>query len=533
MKPGLWVALAFAAMTLVGLAVCADYGLPCDEPAEQEILRENMLEYALAFQGEDSAAALWYRSLGVEPISQSVERDHGQCAYYPAAALLAMELSPDVLTALWHAYTWLWFMAGVWALYAFGRHTGLSRPFSLLGALLLWLSPRFFAEGHYNNKDMVLLSLVLLTLWLGMRLLKRPTLWRGVWFSLAGAMAANTKIAGAFAWGVMGLCAVALLCASRRWNRQTAVAAVGTVALFALFYAALTPALWASPGDYFSYGLSNASGFSRWPGVVVFRGMVWDQKMAPLPWYYLPWTMLVTLPLYVPVLGAAGQLHALQRVRRERTQALRRPETLGLLAATLCWAAPLAVAMLIRPIVYNGWRHFYFVYAGVAPLAAHGAAACYYWLRSRSLRRLLAVGLSALLVVTGVGIAREHPYQFAYYNFLAGSNPEADMELDYWDVSTLNALRQLAKAERNEALPLVLGSRDPMSWFGVEHAYEVLSEELRQVLTIAQDENAPYLFFNTTYARIYGVPAPEGYHALLTLESYGNVLCTVYERDLP
>lgn len=120
------------------------------------------------------------------------------------------------MTTLWHAYTWLWFMLGVWAIYGFCRETGLSRPVSCAGALLLYLCPRFFAEGHYNNKDMVLLSLVLCTLWLGVRLLASPGFLRGLLFSLAGAMAANTKIAGAFAWGVMGLCAVVMLTARAR-----------------------------------------------------------------------------------------------------------------------------------------------------------------------------------------------------------------------------------------------------------------------------------------------------------------------------
>ena len=108
----------FAVLALVGLSAGADYGLPCDEPTEQIILQENMLEYALRLFGEDSAPAQWYLSRGITPISQSIERDHGQCAYYPAAALLPLqEEAPDRVMVLWHAYTWLWFMLGVAAVY--------------------------------------------------------------------------------------------------------------------------------------------------------------------------------------------------------------------------------------------------------------------------------------------------------------------------------------------------------------------------------------------------------------------------------
>ena len=59
----------------------------------------------------------------------------------------------------------------------------------------------------------------------------------------------------------------------------------------------------------------------------------------------------------------------------------------------------------------------------------------------------------------------------------------------------------------------------------------MLSPENKAVLQIEENENAPYLFFNTTYARIYGVDEPKGYHELFTIRSYGQVLCTVYEKD--
>ena len=535
-RAGVAVAVFFLALTLIGLFTSGDYGLPCDEPAEQIILRENMKEYAWLVLGPESDAVRYYDSLGVQRISESIERDHGQCAYYPAAPLLLLDASaPDTMTTLWHAYTWLWFMLGVWAIYGFCRETGLSRPVSCAGALLLYLCPRFFAEGHYNNKDMVLLSLVLCTLWLGARLLARPGFLRGLLFSLAGAMAANTKIAGAFAWGVMGLCAVVMLTARRGWSLRTAGVALTTILSFLGFYALLTPALWSGPVEYLRYLLQNASGFTRWPGVVVFRGMTFEHSIHPLPRYYLPYMMLVTLPLYVPPLAIVGQLSAIRRAARQKKAALTDPATLSLLAATLAWLPPLAFAVATRPLVYNGWRHFYFVYAGVALLGAHGIGAAWAFCKNRSgaWRKALSAAMCACFLFSAMGISQNHPYQYGYYNILARTNAESDLELDYWDVSTVNAMQRLLFAERDETLPLTLGARDDMSWFGVEHGYAVLNAQSRGRLTVAYEADAPYLFLNTTYARIYGVAPPEGYRELFTVESYGNTLCAVYEADRP
>lgn len=531
----LFTVLFFLALTLAGALTGGDYGLPCDEPAEQVILMENMKEYAFRLLGAESSAVRYYDALSVQRISESVERDHGQCAYYLAVPMLQLsQTAPDVLTRLWHLYTWLWFMAGVLAVYGFCRETGLSRPAACGGALTLYLCPRFFAEGHYNNKDMVLLSLALCTLWLGVRFLKRPGYLRALLLALAGAMAANTKIVGAFAWGLIGLSAIVLVTARREWSPRMAAVAAVAVGGFLAFYALLTPALWSDPAGYIAYLLQNASGFTRWTGVVIFRGAVYDQAVQPLPRYYLPYMMLVTLPLYVPVLAAAGQISVLKRAVRQKSALLRDPIALALLTATLAWSVPLLFAALTRPLVYNGWRHFYFTFAGIAVLAGHGLDALGRLCarpRAKAWRVAFACLAGACLLATAVGIAVNHPYQYGYYNALARSGAETDMELDYWDVSTLNAMKRLVSGERDTSLKLLLGARDDMSWFGVEHGYAVLPAHERGALSVAYEADAPYLFYNTTYARIYGVAPPEGYHALFTIESYGNTLCTLYELE--
>ena len=530
------VCLFFAALLLIGGLSCGDYGVPCDEHSEQIILQENMHEYAARLLGSQSAAARWYEERGINRISLSLEKDHGQCGYYLFMPLLAaFEGNPQALTVAWHAWTWLWFMAGVIAIYGFCRETGLTRPVSCMGSLLLYLCPRFFAEGHYNNKDMVLLSLVLLTLWMGARFLQSPGIRRGVWFSLFGAMAANTKIVGAFPWAVIGLCALIMVSVQKRWSVRMACSALATIGLFAAFYALFTPAAWSDPAGYIRYLLQNASGFTRWTGVVIFRGMAFDQTVQPLPRYYLVWLMVVTLPVYVIPLAAAGQINALCRVARKRLQAFGDPVLLSLLAASLCWFVPLFFAALTQPTVYNGWRHFYFAYAGVALLAAQGIGAimrlsrrvC----RDFGMHRLFAAGLCLCFAWMAWGIAANHPNQYAYYNRLGRANAEENMELDYWDVSTVEALETLAEYGRNVQGPLELGARDPMTWFGVEHGCAALGEDTLSRLTLEYQPDAPYLISNTTYARIYGVEPPEGYRVLFTIRSYGMTVCTVYEKE--
>lgn len=525
-KPAIWIALLFAALTLLGLLATPGYGLPCDEPAEQVILQENLAEYAASLLGESSEAALYYANLGVNRISRSVERDHGQSAYYLAAPLLTwLGNAPDRLTVAWHAYTWLWFMAGVVALYILMRALGLSRPLAFATALFLYLSPRFFAEGHYNNKDVVLLSLTLLTLACGARFYHRPTLARALPFALMGAMAANTKIAGAFAFALVGLSTLGSLLARRALTRSRLLAGLGAIGMFLGFYALLTPALWAGPLAYLRYVLGNAAGFSRWTGVVLYRGAIYDPTHGlALPHSYLPVMVLLTTPLPTLLFAAVGQVSALRRCLR------RDPARPFLVALTLLWLVPVTYVVAAQPLMYNGWRHFYFIYASIAAMGGLGLKAASRWAGGRKgWQTVLTAVLAAVFLWQGVGIALNHPYQYAYYNVLA-QNAERDFELDYWDVSTVNAMRALARQKPDTAAPLVLGASDDMSLFGVDKGYPALAPAEKAALAPTSSAGAPYILYNITYARIYGAAPPEGYTPLISIRSYGRTICVIYAK---
>ena len=145
---------------------------------------------------------------------------------------------------------------------------------------------------------------------LALRLWKKPTPLRALLFSLAGALAANTKIVGLAIWGMLSVAALVSVTARKQWSRSAVLAALTAMVSFGGFFLLLTPAAWDGPLEYFQYVLKNASQFSRWTGVVLFRGQRYDQAIAPLPRSYLPRMMLYTLPLYFFPLCAAGQLAA-------------------------------------------------------------------------------------------------------------------------------------------------------------------------------------------------------------------------------
>ena len=530
------VAVFFLALFLLGFCTAPDYGISLDQQSEAVILRENLKEYAVQLLGENSDAVRYYDSIRLPRITETPEIDHGMAAFYPLAPFMTlMDSDQSSLFPLWNRLSWCWFMAGVLALYCLCRRLGMGRLAACAGAMLMYLSPRFFAEGHYNNKDMVLLSLSLLVMLAGVRLWEKPKLLRGILFALAGALCANIKIIGICIFGVMGLAALVLLTAQRRWSRQTAAAAACTLLCFCLFYWLLTPAMWREPAGYFRYLLKNATGFTRWDNFVLFRGVLFQHSTAPLPFYYLPYMMIVTLPVFVLALAGLGQLTAAGYCLRRRRELFSDPTGMLLICATLIWAAPLGYAVLSDPVVYNGWRHFYFVFAGLSVLGAWGLECLIRFFRKHANRwqQIAAAALAGVCLLTSaVGIAMNHPYQYAYYNalgrWLCPVPMEEGMELDYWCVSTVDALERAAQQQAEE--PLTYAARDPLTQLAIDYYHPALPKTLREKLSppLPEGSESDLIAVNTTYHHMYGTPLPEGYEPIAEIRSYGNTLVKVY-----
>ena len=528
-----WAVCAFFAVFLaLGLLTAADYGPSWDEQTEMDILRMNLWEYARVLGLDESrfeTLAARQGPLSIEtlrPISQSIEQDHGTAAFYPFGwVVLDLSLTGAQQSALWHMACWGVFTLGGFALYAALRQMGLSRGWALLGPVCLLLTPPFFAHGHFNNKDIALFSLSLCGLWQALALARRPGFARGVCFALCGALAANTKVAGLALWGLCALYVLIRLLMERRMTPRVWGVAGVTVLSFAALYALLTPALWADPAAFFGYLLSNAVAFQRWNGYVLFRGSVFDTTSQPLPWYYLPYMMLATTPLWILMLCAAGTALAMWTgVRRLRARGA--PGLVPLLTVLL-WLLPLAFAVLTRTRVYNGWRHFYFLYGPMLALAVLGARELWTHMRGAR-RRVFAALLGLCMAFTGVGIATQHPYQYAYYQPLVQLRGMDYNELDYWNVSARDALVRLAVAYEGA---LTVEPADLWSEYALQRALDVLPDELAgRFVCLPEGGGARFVLSNPTYACFSGFSPGADMAECVTLSAYGHPIMILYGR---
>ena len=170
-------------------------------------------------------------------------------------------------------------------------------------------------------------------------------------------------------------------------------------------------------------------------------------SVPDMPWSYLPTLFALQLPEVLLGLLTAGVVGTFMSLSRSDVPGRRKTTLLMLtLAATL----PLLIAMLKRPALYNGIRHFIFVIPPMTVLAGTAFARGMTWLKEN--RRswqpaAMAVFSFGLLLPLGEMI-RLHPYQYTHFNHIAGTVRAADdlYMLDYWGL----ALKQASDGLREE-----------------------------------------------------------------------------------
>lgn len=176
------------------------------------------------------------------------------------------------------------------------------------------------------------------------------------------------------------------------------------------------------------------SHFFEKPWKEMFDGAIFS--VPDMPWSYLPTLFALQLPevlLALTIAGVGGTVLALPR-----SDVPARRKTI-LLMLTLAALLPIAIAILKRPALYNGIRHFIFVIPPMTVLAGVAFARGMEWLRKnhRSWQpAALAIFAFGLLLPLGEMI-RLHPYQYTHFNHIAGTVRGADDRymLDYWGLA--------------------------------------------------------------------------------------------------
>lgn len=445
--------LFFATLFMFGLHFLPQVNGNFDENTEQNILLSNVKDYAEAFHVEEVATAIHNRQ--ILAISVDPNRDHGIAPYYPFAPILVLKTKyPHLTSVLWHFYTYCLAFIGVVFFYLLLRYLFKSKKLSLLLTLLYYLTPRMFVDSLHNNKDIVFMSLLVAMIYFGIRFIKEKRFRWALLFAFFGGFVCNIKILGLFFVGVIGLGYLGYLTIKKEWTRHNFLCGLTAAVAVLCWYFALTPAIWGNGHfaliEYVQYCLGNAVNFSA-NTAVMFEGVIHRHNENPLPWYYIPKLILVTLPLIISALFVASSVAiVIDLVRSLKTKRFDFTNFAFLLVFAM-FLVPFLFAILSNPNLYNGWRHFYFLYALMLIVGSY----LVFQLKDRSKPSLILTVIICLTLINNVCcLFKYRMANTAYYNLLLGtSNLAGVYELDYYNVASQDALKQFlasGQLEENE-----------------------------------------------------------------------------------
>ena len=196
-----------------------------------------------------------------------------------------------------------------------------------------------------------------------------------------------------------------------------------------------------------------------------------------LPWYYTSKFILFTIPIAVilgmilyPVLGG-----------------LKKDKWFETFVVAFAFIFPIFWITYTKANVYGGWRHSIFAYPPMVAFAGLGFYALSEWI-SKKMKKLSNNFVNILVLVGVIGllyspirhIIKNHPYEYVYFNKLAGGMDKAygNYEMDYYYHSTREATEWvIANAEKTG---LETGEKIIVSsWHGASVGYFLRNDTVK------------------------------------------------------
>ena len=499
--------ITLAVFAIIGLAIFDDYGVSVDEGTQRNLGR-GALDYVL---GREDAML---------PHMRDVDRVFGVAFEMPMAAVervLRLE-DPRAIFLTSHLLNHLFFLVGGFFVWLLACRMFGSRLLALFAMLLFLLHPRTYGESFFNSKDLPFLSMFTIALYLIHRAFRRDTVWAFACAGVGVGLLTNTRILGimpfAAVLGTLALDAVRSArpsgkSAARREGANGALPVLANLAAFSLAFAAALyatwPLLWEQPTALIDAFWAQAR---HPPGDNLFHG---EMIRAPnIPWFYMPEWILVSVPPAALALSAAGAALALfAGLTRWRAALRNSPERFALLLVAFA-ITPIIAVIALDSHVYDGWRHLYFIYAPMCLLAALALGRIAAALESKPRLRAGVYALAAAsLAITAVQMVRLHPYQYIYFNPLAGvhENLGETYEMDYWGIGRREALEWLLATYPEQRI--IVKTDVPSRWDIDRNLYVIPKDERRR---ISARSELPHFHVtdageNPIWSReIYGVP---------------------------
>jgi hypothetical protein len=398
-----------------------------------------------------------------------------------------------------HITTHIFFLLGILCFYLLLFHHFKDWKVSLLGTVMLLLVPRLYPHSFFNPKDIPFLTACILATFTMFKFLDKPTIITAIIHGLISAFAIDIRIIGiAFPFltlGLMGADSIKLYLK----DRVGAFKSIKSLSIYGisllLFTILFWPYLWDNPIDHFLWAFQRMSKYP-WTGSLLFQGTIYTPMEYLPPSYFPVWFAKITPPIFL--IGFFLSIPLIAKFNFTSITSDKKIHRLHLVSLFM-FAFPVLTAILLNSVLYDGIRHFYFVY----PFFIISSLLGFIWLKDKiqALWKVKAsvfyLGTALLLLPVLIKMVVLHPYQNVYFNSLSGTNLEEEFEGDYWGVSYKAGLDYVLKTNDK---PVKIMTNDSLLAPVQYSSFLLKPLELEKVEWVYNMSEADY--FLTTYRAI-------------------------------
>ena len=430
--------LTVVALVLV-LCTFRDYGVTWDEDAHNWY-GNFVLDYYLSFFVNHTA--LHWRDL------------YNYGAIFDTLAAALNRFSPIGIYETRHLLNAFVGVLGLVGCRKLGQAMGGARV-GFIAALFLLLTPNYYGQMFNNPKDIPFAVGVVWATYYMVRivpLLPRPPLRLVIKFGVVVGMTMGVRVGGLIILCYLGL----LLAIDGLWRtiatgRPFLLIECAWIAFWRVLFPAVVFAYpvmllfwpWGQT-DPIENPFRALAFFSHqtFPFSTLFAGQF--VRASDLPWAYLPTYIAIALPELVLVLLLCAPVLAGTILSHDRAQ-IEREQILAYFIVGWGIAFPVAFAIAIKAVLFDGMRHFIFVLPLIAVAAAIVAdQAC-----TRLAHPPYLWPIHVMLLIYGIGhisiMVMLHPNEYVYYNAFVGGieGAQRKFKLDYWANSYAEAVQGL------------------------------------------------------------------------------------------
>ena len=510
----------------IGFFLFQDYGITWDEESQRKVgmvsLKEMSNKTGLAILKKNEAE-------NIPDISNFIDREYGpffEIILVASEKALGLKDFREIFQTR-HLLIYFIYLVGLYFFFRVSNERFNDLQIALISVFLLYLTPRIFANSFYNSKDVGFLTIYIISIFT----LQNLTFKRGwpliLCHAFVTAIAISLRVIGVI---IIPISLACILLSHTKKNELLIGFYKALIYLFATIVITiiLHPFLWQDPLNNFLYYIEESSHF-RWHGYVLYMSNFVKSELLPL--HYLPVWIIITTPIATLLFFVYGFYTTIKDSYKQKFNPNNKlTQDLIFLYFLI---APIITYLIMKPTLYDGWRHFYFIYPPLILIATKGIVSIKNYLASK--KRTFLCLLLLLLGAQLSTIIKTHPFQDTYFNFTKKYVLKKEFELDYWGQSNVEALKHILKLEeKSNVITLASNSQipiEPSVKFVNNEKFKLMDLHLRPKYAIVNYRCLQNCNKNTGNLFFIGNETLGGYSNIYDKKINGEIIFSIYKKN--